>query len=114
QAPAGRAPASNRRVGMLPEGGEPRRLGRRFGTFGLVIGGGLAATLGLALGLRGLATLLGWQAADSNALALLAVPVAWGALATLVMMLPRRRSQLAVLAISALPAVPVVVAELLS
>src|SRR5690348_15659456 len=37
RAPQGRATASNRRVGMLPEGGEPRRIGRRLGTFGLVI-----------------------------------------------------------------------------
>ncbi|MFC3214781.1 hypothetical protein [Novosphingobium panipatense] len=32
-APAARSPASNRRAGMLPEGNEPRRTGRRLITF---------------------------------------------------------------------------------
>ena len=106
-APPGRAVPSNRRVGMLPEAGEPRRVGRRFGTFGLVILGGLAASICLALGVRGLGEVLGWHEANSNALALFTVPIAWSILATVMLMQTRRRSQVATLALCGLPLIPV-------
>jgi hypothetical protein len=105
--PRGRATASNRRVGLLPEGGEPRRIGRRLGTFGLVIGGGLAASIGLAAALRGLGGLLGWHEANSNALALFAVPLLWAVLSTALLMQTRRRDQLATLLVCTVPALPV-------
>jgi hypothetical protein len=105
--PAGRAAASNRRVGMLPEAGEPRRIGRRVGTFLMVVVGGLLASLAWALGVRGFGGLAGWDEADSNALALFAVPLAWSVIATTVLMQQRRRSQFATLAIASLPALPV-------
>lgn len=107
-APPGRTAPSNRRVGMLPEAGEPRRIGRRVGTFALVILGGLAASISLALGVRGLGDLLGWHEANSNALALFTVPLAWGILASVMLMQTRRRSQWAILAVCGLPLVPVV------
>jgi hypothetical protein len=43
------AKASNRRVGALPESGEPWRLGRRIGTFLIVMVAALIVALGLAL-----------------------------------------------------------------
>lgn len=105
--PPGRAPASNRRVGMLPEGAEPRRIGRRIGTFGLVMIGGILASVCLALAVRGLGDGLGWSEADANALALFTAPIAWAVLATVLLMQTRRSSQVATLALCSLPVLPV-------
>jgi hypothetical protein len=107
RAEPGRAAASNRRVGLLPEGAEPRHIGRRFGTFALVMVGGLAASLCLALGIRGLGGLLGWHEANANALALFTLPVGWAILATIMLMQSRRRGQWAALALCSLPLLPV-------
>jgi hypothetical protein len=106
--PRGRAAASNRRVGLLPESGEPRRIGQRVGTFALVILAGLAVSIGLATAVRGLGGLLGWHEANSNALALFAVPVLWGVLCTVLLMQTRRRDQFVTLLVCSLPVVPVV------
>jgi hypothetical protein len=114
RAPGGREKASNRRVGMLPEGREPRRIGRRLGTFALVIVAGLAVSLGLALAVRGLGGMLGWHEANSNALALFAVPLAWAIVCTVMLMQTSRRSQLLTLALCGLPLVPVLVTGVLS
>ena len=105
--PRGRIAASNRRVGMLPEGREPRRIGRRLGTFALVIFGGLAASLILALGVRGIGGMLDWHEANSNALALFTVPLGWGIVSTVLLMQTTRRNQFATLALCSLPLVPV-------
>ncbi|HEY6816063.1 MAG TPA: hypothetical protein VI168_11030 [Croceibacterium sp.] len=107
RAPRGRAAASNRRVGMLPEAGEPRQIGRRIGTFALVILAGSAVSVGLATAMRGLGGLLGWHAANANALALFTVPVAWAVLCTVLLMQTRRRSQFLTLGLCSLPLVPV-------
>lgn len=107
RSPRGRAEGSNRRVGMLPEGREPRRIGRRLGTFALVIVGGLAVSVVLALGVRGLGGAFGWHEADSNALALFTVPVAWAIVSTVLLMQGSRRSQFTTLALCGLPLVPV-------
>jgi hypothetical protein len=107
RAPARPAKASNRRVGMLPEGGEPRRIGRRFGTFALVVIAGFAVSIGLALAVRSLGGMLGWQPANANALALFTAPLAWAVLCTVLLMQTRRRSQVLTLALCALPVVPV-------
>ncbi len=114
QAPARPAKASNRRVGLLPEGGEPRRIGRRFGTFALVMIAGFAVSLGLALATRSLAGALGWNGANANALALFTAPLAWAVLCTVLLMQTRRRSQVLTLALCALPVVPVLVTGALS
>ncbi len=97
-APRGKGRASTRKVGMLPEKGEPRHLGRRLATFLLVVPLGFVASLLLALGARALAGLAGWNDADGNVLTLLLLPLAWGLLAFWLLMLPRRRAQLAWLA----------------
>ena len=106
RSPAGRAAGSNRRVGMLPEGNEPRRIGRRLGTFALVIFGGFAASLALALATRALGGALGWHAANANALALFAVPLGWAVLSTVLLMQASRRSQVVTLVLCGLTAVP--------
>jgi hypothetical protein len=114
RSPGGRAAASNRRVGMLPEGAEPRRIGRRFGTFALVILAGFAAAVVLAMSVRGLGRLLGWSEANANALALFATPIAWSVLATVLLMQTRRRSQIATLALCCLPVLPVLLSGALT
>lgn len=114
QSPPGRTPVSNRRVGLLPEADEPKRIGRRFGTFGLVIVAGLLVSMGLATALRGIGGLLGWHEANSNALALFAVPVLWAVLCTVLLMQTRRCDQVVTLLVCALPVVPVLLSGVLS
>lgn len=106
RSPRGRARPSNRRVGLLPDGDEPRRIGRRIGTFLIVIGGGFVVSIGLAVALCGLGGALGWNEANTLVLALYAVPLGWAVLATVLLMLARRRSQIAALALCALPVAP--------
>lgn len=103
-APAGRAKASNRRVGLLPEQGEPRRIGRRVGTFLLTIVAGLAVSVGLGLAVRGLGGLLGWSEANANVWALFTVPVAWSVLVFALLMQGSRRTQFATLLACSVPA----------
>jgi len=106
RAPAGRAKSSNRRVGMLPEGGEPRRLGRRAVTFLLTIVCGFAVSVALALAIRGLGGVLGWYEANANVVALFSVPLTWAILVFTLLMQRTRRSQVATLLICGLPVLP--------
>lgn len=106
RSPAGRGTVSNRRVKMLPEAGEPRRIGRRAATFAIVLLGGLLVSIVFAIGLRASGAALGWSEANSNATALFAVPVIWGVLACVLLMQESRRSQLLTLALCALPILP--------
>lgn len=96
--PHNKARASDRRVHMLPESGEPRHIGRRLLTFLFVVPLGFAASLLAALGARALAGMAGWSDADSNVTALLLLPVLWGILAFWLLMQRSRREQLAWLA----------------
>lgn len=91
---------------MLPERGEPRRIGRRIGTFLLVMVAGLAASIAFAVGVRGIGGALGWHEADANVIALFAVPLAWGVLATVLLMQVRRQVQVATLLAFGLPLLP--------
>lgn len=100
--PAGRARASDRRVRMLPEGGEPARIGGRLLTFALVVVAGLAASIALAIATREAAVAIGWNEADANASALFAVPLAWGVLASVLLMLDTRGKQFTAVIITAL------------
>ena len=107
---AGRSKPADRRVRMLPEEGESLRLGGRLLTFALVVLAGLAASLALGIALRIAALGIGWSEADANATALIAVPLVWGVLATALLMLDNRRSQLVLLAATSLPLVPALLA----
>jgi len=104
--PAGRAPASNRRASMLPQPGEPKRIGRRIGTFLLVVVGGLCASIGLAVALRGAGGALGWNEANTLVLGLFSVPIAWAVLASIILMQTSRRNQIVTLLVCCLPALP--------
>lgn len=106
-APPGKVRASNRRVKMLPEAGEPKQVGRRVGTFLIVVPLALLVSLGLAVVVSALASLAGASAADSVTLAFFATPLVWAILAHLLLIQQRRRSQWLVLLASALPIVPV-------
>ena len=108
RSPAGRGAISNRRAKMLPEAGEPRRIGRRTATFAIVFVGGLLVSMAFAIGLREGGATLGWSEADANAAALFAVPTVWGVLACVLLMQASRRSQLLTLGICALPLLPAI------
>lgn len=94
--PPGKTRASDRKAHMLPEHGEPLYLGRRVLTFLVTVPLAFAAALLIALAARAAAGLGGWAAADANVLTLLLVPVIWGLLAFLLLMV-RRRTQWAML-----------------
>jgi hypothetical protein len=113
-APPGKARASNRRVKMLPEEGEPKQIGRRVGTFAIVVPLALLVSLGLAVVVRALADLAGASEADSVTLAFFATPLVWAILAHLLLIQQRRRSQWLVLLVSALPIVPVALTGVLA
>lgn len=105
--------ASNRRVGLLPERGEPMRIAGRLLTFALV--GVLAAVLGagIAVALGAVLLLAGMGDANAYALALQLMPLIWAALAFAVMMQPSRRGQFKVLALASVPVWPTLAAGVL-
>lgn len=109
-APAGKARSSQTRVRMLPDSGEPLRLGGRVVTFLLVVVGGLAASIALGIALQIAALGLGWQEADATATALIGVPLIWGVLATVLLMLEKRRGQMIALLVTSLPFIPALLA----
>lgn len=101
------AKASNRRVKMLPESGEPRQIGRRVATFLICVPLALLVSLGLAVVVRAIADLAGASEADSMVLAFFATPFLWAILAHMLLIQRRRSGQWKVLAVSVLPIVPV-------
>ena len=107
-APKGKATASNRRVKMLPEAGEPRQVGRRIVTFLITVPLALIVSIGLAVAARGLADALGASPADSVTLAFFTAPLAWGTLLHVLLIQQRRSGQWLALLVGALPVVPVV------
>ncbi|CDO34001.1 hypothetical protein [Novosphingobium sp. KN65.2] len=104
--PPGKALASNRRVGMLPENGAPLGIGRRIVTFTFVAILALASSLALAMAGRLLALVAGAGEANANAISLFVTPLAWMGLAYALMMTGNRRRQVVMLAIAAVAAVP--------
>lgn len=108
-APAMKEKASNRRAGMLPEGGEPLYLGRRFMTFAIVGIGALAGSIAIAVATRWFASLIGAGEADATVLALFAAPIAYCILAFFMLMTTSRRAQLGWLSASIASALPAVV-----
>jgi len=113
-APAGKAKASNRRVRMLPERGEPSQIGRRVGTFLIVVPLALLVSIGLAVVVMAIADLAGASPANSVALAFFATPLVWAILAHVLLIQQRRRAQWLVLIASALPIVPVALTGVLA
>jgi len=99
-APPGKSrSASNRRANMLPQGDEPKRIGRRIVTFLIAVPGAFIATLIISVASRGLTGPLGWAEADANVLPLFLAPVVWSILVTLLLIWPRRRTQYMLLAV---------------
>ncbi len=99
--PRGKRRAPDRKAHMRPKESEPRHVGRGMLTFVMTVPLAFAAALLTALGLRALAGLAGWSDADSNVMALLLLPLLWGLLTFWLLMLPRRRTQFAWLAVPA-------------
>ena len=107
RSPARKAKGSSRRVGLLPEKGEPRRIGRRVVTFLLTVVAGFAVSVGLGLALRGLGGVLGWGETNANVVALYSVPVVWSVLMFVLLMQKSRRGQIATLLACCVPVLPV-------
>jgi hypothetical protein len=106
--------ASNRRVRMLPERNEPRRLGRRLATFLLIALLAAVLSIGLAVAAGWLARLAGWSIANANVLAMFLTPLAWTLLAFTLLMQTSRGAQLRLLLIASLPLWPVLAAGALA
>jgi hypothetical protein len=109
-----KAQASNRRVGMLPEHGEPLRLPGRLLTFVLVTFACALFAAGAALAACALALTAGWLRADAYVLAFFLMPLAWAGIAYAVLMQPARRAQLKVLALASLPTWPLLATGLIA
>ena len=106
RSPPGRRVASNRRAGMLPDSGRPLGLWRRIATFLLGVLGAFAGAVALAVTLQLAARAAGAAEADANALALFAQPLIWALLAYGVLMARSRARQVALLAASGIPLLP--------
>ncbi|ATW05070.1 hypothetical protein CHN51_17210 [Sphingorhabdus sp. YGSMI21] len=106
KSPPARRKASSRRAGMLPEAGEPLRLGGRVITFLLVVLGAMISSIALAITTRWIALLAGAAEANANVLALFAAPLGWTILAFLILMTDSRRRQLVILSIPIATAIP--------
>ena len=114
RSPPGKTRASNRRVGLVPERGEPLRLAGRALTF--VVVAFLAAVLGIgiAVAVAGLMRIVGSAEANAYSLALMMMPLTWAVLAYLLLMQPSRRGQAKVLALASVPLWPCLAIGLLS
>jgi hypothetical protein len=91
---------------MLPEAGEPKRIGRRLGTFLIVVVAGLAASIALGIAIRAAGSAIGWSEANAIAAAFFAVPIVWGILAAVLLMQASRRAQGLTLLVTAAPVLP--------
>lgn len=91
---------------MLPEAGEPLRLGGRVITFLLIVLGAMISSIALAITTRWLALLMGASEGNANVLALFAAPLGWTILAFLILMTNGRRRQLVILSIPIATAIP--------
>ena len=104
------ARASDRRARMLPQGAGPLHLGQRALTFTMTVPLAMAASLSAAAGLHWILGRLGWQPADAIATALIAVPVVWAILASVMLMQQSRKNQWISLALAASVAAPALLA----
>ena len=97
------AKASNRRVNMLPQSGEPLFLRRRVVTFLVVIFAAMIVSIGVGIAARALALLLSASEADANVLALFTMPLVWVWLSYALLMEHRRMRQWQMLLLWAVP-----------
>ncbi|EPR16950.1 hypothetical protein M527_18790 [Sphingobium indicum IP26] len=100
---AANAKASNRRVGMLPERGEPLHLRRRLMTFLIVVILAMIVSTGLGIAAYGLMALTGAAEANSVVTGFFVTPLAWSILAYALLIEERRIRQWATLGILAVP-----------
>lgn len=103
QSPKGRSAASNRRANMLPQAGEPARIGSRIVTFLMVAVAGMLASVALAVASRWAAMLAGAGEANATVIAFFVAPLGWTILAFLLLLTDSRRRQLAMLACATAP-----------
>lgn len=99
------AKASNRRVNMLPQGGEPLRLVRRIVTFLIVALIAMIVSIGLAMATRSLLIWFAASEANANVAGLFIMPVAWALLSYTLLMEERRMRQWRLLLIYAVPGI---------
>lgn len=109
RSPPARRKASNRRAGMLPESGEPVRIGRRITTFLIVTFAAMVAAIALAVAVRWAAVIFGAAEANANVLAIFAAPVGWTILAFLILMTSSRKRQFAIIAAACAIAIPAII-----
>lgn len=114
RSPPGKTRASNRRVGLVPERGEPLRLAGRVLTFVLVVLLAAVLGIGIAVAVAGLMRIAGSGEANAYSLALMIMPLTWAVLAYLLLMQPSRRGQAKVLAVASVPLWPCLAIGLLS
>jgi hypothetical protein len=106
RSPATIRKASRRRARMLPESGEPLRVGRRSVTFLLVVLAGMVAAIALAIATRWVALLAGASEANANVLALFVAPLGWTIMTFMILMTERRKRQLAIILVTVATAIP--------
>lgn len=112
--PASEAKASNRRVNMLPEHGEPLRFGRRIATFLMVAIAALFVSIGLGIAARALLLALNVTEANASVASFSTMPLAWTILAYVLLMQDGRAAQWKVLALWAAPGLVTLAAGLAS
>lgn len=95
--------ASNRRVGMLPEKGEPLRLLGRLLTFFIVSIAAMIVTVGVAIAARAFFRLMNISDANATIAALFVMPLAWSILAFVLLMQEKRSRQWLTLLLWSLP-----------
>lgn len=110
----GKRSASNQRVGLVPEGGEPPRLASRVATFVIVVLVAGVLGIGIAVAVAALALRAGAREANAYSLALMLMPLVWAVLAYLLLMQPSRRGQARVLAVASVPLWPCLAMGLLT
>ena len=106
--PNTRSSASNRRAAMLPEGGEPARVGRRLVTFLTVTIGGLIASVAFATAVRWVAVVTNADEANANVAALFAAPMGWTILTFVLLITPNRKRQFAIVSGTIATAIPAI------
>lgn len=97
------AKASNRRVNMLPQPGEPLRLGGRILTFLIVAILAMIVSIGVSVALRALLFLSGMSEANAAMMAFFAMPLVWTWLCYALLMEEGRAAQWRMLSIYAVP-----------